>query len=156
MTSKRRLARNARRPAPGAPGGPSPPTGLPVTPASWLAAARPARRLDLVARRLGHLAAQPDGGRGDGAEAEQEPPGQRRRRPAAEQGEGDQRADDQADRLGGEDQPDQPAAVVVAGVLAHQHGADRVVTADAEAEQEPEHDQHARTGTAPSRPRRRP
>ena len=97
----------------------------------------------LVAGRLGHLAAQPDGGgRGDRAQAEQKPPGEGRADAATEQGERDQRADDEPDRLGGEDQPDHPPAVPAVGVLAHQHGADRVVAADAEAEQEPERDQH--------------
>ena len=93
--------------------------------------------------RLGQLAAQPDrDGRGDGAYAEQQPPGERGTQAAAEEGEGEQRADDQPDRLGGEDEADLPAAGAVVRVLADKHAGDRVVAADAEAEQEPEDGQH--------------
>ena len=62
--------------------------------------------------------------------------------PSAEQGQRDQRPDDEPERLGAEHHPDQLAAVLAVGVLAHQHRADRVVAADAEAEHETEHDQH--------------
>ena len=62
--------------------------------------------------------------------------------PGAEQGQRDQRPDDQPERLGAEHHPDQLAAVFAVGVLAHQHRADRVVTADAEPEHEAERDQY--------------
>src|SRR6202012_4852405 len=92
---------------------------------------------------LGQLAPQPDrDGRRNGAEAEQQAPGERGTEATAEEGEGEQRADDQPDRLGGEDEADLPAAGAVVRVLADKHAADRVIAADAEAEQETEGGQH--------------
>ncbi len=70
------------------------------------------------------------------------PPGHVVAGAGADQRQCDQRPDDEPERLGPEHHPDQLAAVLAVGVLAHQHRADRVVTADTEAEQEPERDQH--------------
>jgi len=67
----------------------------------------------LEAVRLRQLAPQPDGGGGrDGAKAEQEAPRGGRAGAAAQEGEGEQRADDQADGLRGEDKADLAAAVL--------------------------------------------
>jgi len=99
--------------------------------------------LYLVARRLGHPAAQVDhSGGGHRAQGEQHPPRHIVTDPRAEQGQCDKRPDDEPERLRGEHHPDQLAAVLPVGVLADHHGADRIVTADAEPEHETEHDQH--------------
>src|SRR5260370_22262704 len=76
------------------------------------------------------------------AECEHRPPGHVVSGAGAEQRQRDERTDDEPERPGAEHQADQLAAVGAVGVLAHQHGADRVVAADAETEQEPERDQH--------------
>jgi hypothetical protein len=99
--------------------------------------------VDLVAGRFGHPAAQVDhGGGGHRAEGEQDPPRRIVAGPGAEQAQCDERPDDEPERLGSEHHPDQLAAVLAVGVLAHHHRADRVVTANAETEQEAESDQH--------------
>jgi hypothetical protein len=103
---------------------------------------RPAA-LDLspVARRFRHLGAQvKHRGSGQRAQAEQDPPDCVVAGPAADQSQGDQRSHDQPQGLGAEDHADQLAAVLPVGIFAHHHRADRVVTANAEAEHEPEHD----------------
>jgi hypothetical protein len=99
--------------------------------------------LDLVAGRFGHLAAQVDhrGGR-QRAQGEQDPPRRVVTDAGAEQRQGDQRPDDEPERLGAEHHADQLAAVLAVGVLADHYGADRVVTADPEPQHEPERDQH--------------
>jgi hypothetical protein len=99
--------------------------------------------LDLVARRFGHVAAQVDHrGRGQSAQAEQDPPRKIVAGPGAEQSQGDQRPDDEPYGLGAEHHADQLAPVLPVGVLADHHRADRVVAAHAEPEHEPEADQH--------------
>jgi hypothetical protein len=80
-------------------------------------------------------------GRRDRAQPEQHPPGDVVAGSGSEQGKRDQRSDDQAERLGGEHEPDQFAPVLAVGVLGHDDGAYRVVAADAEPEQEAEADQ---------------
>ena len=102
-----------------------------------------ALHLDLEARRLRHPAAQVNHGAGrHRAQCQEQPPGQARADAGTEEGQRDERPDDQPQGLGGEDEADQPAAVLAVGVLGHQHRADRVVAAHTHAEQEPEADQH--------------
>src|ERR1022692_1473957 len=102
-----------------------------------------APHLHLVARRFRHPAAQVyHGGGGHLTELEDRPPGHIVAGSCTEQGQRDERADDEAQGLGGEHHPDQLAAVLTVGVLAHQHGADRVIAAHTEAEQEAERDQY--------------
>ena len=137
-------------PVPGCPLAPFPLSPVPAGPVPADLPAgegrHPARRLlrlplhlDLVARRFGHPAAQVDHRRGGHrAQGEQDPPRRVVTGARAEQRQRDQRPDDQPERLGAEHHPDQLAAVLAVGVLADHHGADRVVTADAEAEHEPE------------------
>ena len=159
-TRYRRLLRNARSPMRGLQLGRR---AASICPRRRAAAAtgscrlrpRPALDLGLVARRFRHPGAQVHHrGGGNRAQAEHDPPGQAVARPRAQQRQRDQRPDDQPEGLGAEDHAHQLAAVLAVGVLAHHHRADRVVTADAEAEHEPEHDQHPvrRCQRRPERP----
>jgi len=88
---------------------------------------------------LGDLAAQIEHRQsGDHTEAEEEPPDEVVGHPGLEEGDGYGRADDQAGALHREHQRHHPAPVRLAGVLAQDRGADRVVTADADPQDRPE------------------
>ena len=94
-------------------------------------------------RRLVDLAAQVEHGQaGDGAEAEQQPPGEVAAHARAQEDRGDQRAHHQAGALHGEHQPDHLAPGLLARVLAHDRGRDRVVAADPDAEDHAADEQH--------------
>ena len=141
----RRLVRKARSPIWCAGRACPVPVDLPAGEVGYLARRllRLALHLDLIAGRLRHPAAQVDHrSGGHRTEAEQDPPRQIVAHSGTQQRQRDQRSDDEPERLGREHHPDQLAAVLPVGVLAHQHRADRIVTADAEAEQEAERDQH--------------
>ena len=94
------------------------------------------------ARRLFEVTARPvDGESGEGSEGDEDAPDDVLREVGGEKAGGEEWADDEARGLHGEDERDEHAAMSLAGVLAHDGGGDRVVSADADAEDETEADE---------------
>ena len=113
---------------------------------------RPARHGE--AGRLVDLTAQIEHGQArDGPEREQEPPDEVVRHTRGQQDRSEQGAEDQAEALHGEHEPDHAAARLLARVLAHDRGRDRVVAADADPEDDPAHDEERVAGREGGRDR---
>ncbi len=93
-------------------------------------------------RSLFEVAAGPiDSERGDRTKSEKNSPNERVREMGSEQCRCEERTEDQPDGLHGEHECDQHATRVFSGILGHNRGRDRVVTADSDTKDEPKSDE---------------